>query len=326
MGAAGTKVLFLSKQEVDGLLTHPETAAAVERVFLADGLGQVRIPPKEVMPMGGKNALFAMPGCDYALGVAGVKWTNFYPGHPRGLPTCWSHVLVLSRVEDGQPYAILDATGITARRTAAGHGVVAAKYLARPEPRVLGIVGCGVQGCAAMQAFPLAFPLECIKVFASPRSLARARSVLESCAVPVRPVSSMEALAEGCDIILTATTSETPLLRAGLVPEGCFVDAMYAFHDVDPALSRTADKWVLGQWDADRPEILEDPDTAGAVDARDVYGTLGEIVCGKKPGRRRPEERIVFTHMGMAALDIAVADLAVQKARAQGVGQLLQLN
>lgn len=327
-GYAGTEVLFLSKQDVDRLLTYPDTVNAVERAFLSDGNGQMCVPKKGFIHTGEKSLLFPMAACLYDLGVAGVKWTNFYPQSPKGLPTCWSHVLVLSRIEDGQPFAILDATSITSYRTAGGHAVVAARHLAKPDSKVLGIMGCGVQGMSAIRSFTQHFDLEKIKIFTSKRSEEACRPVLEKeISVPVQFCDTPAEMARDCDIIVTATTSPTPLLTADMVPPGCLVTAMYAFRDLDPALSRLADKWVLGQRDSDTEEILEAPFyEAGQLNEHDVYASLGEIVSGKKPGRENAQERIVFTHMGMGSLDIAVADSLVKKALELGYGQRLKLN
>lgn len=326
--SSGTEVLFLNKQDVDGLLTYPDTVEAVERAFLSDGNGKLCVPEKGFIHAGEDSLLFPMSACLYDLGLAGVKWTNYYPNSPKGLPPCWSHVLILSRLEDGQPFAILDATSITAFRTGGGHAVVAAKYLAKPEPKVLGILGCGTQGMSAIRSFTQHFALERIKVFTSPRSREANRPVLErEIPVPVEFFDSPGEMAEDCDVIVTATTTPKPLLMADMVPPGCLVTALFAFRDLDPALSRLADKWVLGQWDSDTEEILQAPFyEKGQLRKEDVYASLGEIVSGKKPGRERPDERIVFTHMGMGALDIAVADQLVKKALDLGVGQHLRLN
>ena len=123
-----------------------------------------------------------------------------------------------------------------------------------------------------------------------------------------------KALAEQSEILITATTSHTPVIRAEWVPQGAFVGGVYSFYDLDSTLSAQADKWVLGHRRSDGDEILDNPDFAGKLSAGDVYGTLGEIVCGKLPGRESPDERIVFTHMGMGALDIAIGNRIVEKA------------
>lgn len=322
-----TNLLFLSKQDVDALITPEDVFAAVESVFRSDGQGHVIAPVKELMRAGNGAALFAMPGLLADAGVAGVKWTNFYPHQPQGLPVCWGHVLILTHTETGQPFAVLDATTITNHRTAGGHTVVAAKYLANPGARTMGVLGCGAQGQSAIRSFDRIFELDRILVHTRTREKFEAfraqaqdglRARLDYAATP-------RELAEQSEILITATTAHEPVIKAEWVPQGAFVGGVYAFHDLDPALSAQADKWVLGHRISDGDEILEHPDLAGKLSSGDVYGTLGEIVCGKLPGRERPEERIVFTHMGMGALDIAIGNRIVEKAEAMGMGQRLRL-
>lgn len=324
-----TNILFLSKDDVDDLITSELVVDAVESAFIADGRGGVYIPPKEVMPMGddGLNALFAMPGYIRDLGVAGVKWTNFYPQQPDGLPTCWGHVLLLSDSRSGQPYAMLDATTITAMRTGGGHAVVAAKALAKRNVETLSILGCGAQARAAINSFDRHFSLK--KIILSCLDKAQFLQCREELQGELRSelcwTEDVRALTEQADILITATTSEMPIIEANWIPPGCFVAALYSFHDLSPAISHEADKWVIGHWDSDRIEILEEPTFAGKIDTGDVHSSLGEILCGIKPGRESDTERIVFTHMGMGALDIAVGTSLVEKAREEKVGQVLRL-
>lgn len=320
-------VLFLDKETVDGLVSYPLVWEAVESVFRSDGRGKVFIPRKEFITIGEQSQLFPMSACLYDEGIAGVKWTNFYPANPFGYPTCWSHVLILTHLDDGQPYAILDCTGITARRTAGGHAVVAAEILSNPNPRVIGIAGLGAQGLAAVQAFDQRFHPDEIRILTGERSRAKNEEMLrQTISTPLRFVSSGRELAEDSSILVTATTASQPVLREEDVPPGCLVAGMYSFIDLDPALSHAADKWILGQHGSDREEILEDPLLAGKLKEADIHASLGEILCGLRPGRESREERIVFTHMGMASLDLAVADRVVALARKQGLGQTLRLN
>jgi len=322
-----TDVLFLDRGTTEKLLSYPLVWKAVERVFASDGNGAMFAPRKEFIQVGERSQLFPMSACLYDLGVAGVKWTNFYPLNPSGYPTCWSHILILSYLEDGRPYAILDATGITNYRTAGGHAVIASKYLANPAPRVLGVAGCGAQGLSAVRGFSRMYDLAEIRIFTGRRSRERCGAMLEKeIPVPIRFVDSGREMAEGCDIIVTATTAPKPVLLAEDIPKGCFVAGMNSFIDLDPRFSTEADKWVLGQRDTDREEILEDPLLAGRLREEDVCASLGEIVCGRKAGRENPEERIVFTHMGMASLDISVADELVRLAVKNHMGQWLRLN
>ena len=80
-----------------------------------------------------------------------------------------------------------------------------------------------------------------------------------------------------------------------------------------------------GPPESDRIEILEHPSFGHLLDPSDVYASLGEIVCGRVPGRENDRERIVFSHMGMGTLDITVGVHLVEKARRLGVGRTLRL-
>lgn len=329
MAGHPTELLFLSKADIDSIITYEDVVRAVEAAFLTDGRGEMYVPPKEIMePVpGSPNALFAMPGMLKDIGIAGVKWVGFYPESPEGLPTLWGILLILSHISNGQPYAILDATTITAMRTSGGHAVAAARQLARPDSRRLGVLGCGAQGESGIISFDRHFDLEEITVYNTSRERFEALKsrIGDSLNARLTRSESPQTLCEGADIILAATTSEEPLIRAEWVPEGCFVAAMYAFNDVDPRLHETADKWVIGHAGSDREEILDNPAFAGRLVKDRVYGTLGEILAGEKPGRESSRERIVFTHMGMGTLDIAVGNLLVEKAQALGLGQTLRL-
>lgn len=323
------EILYLNKQDVDSLCTYPDVVAAVEEAFYADGMGQMIVPSKEVMRVGAEraNCIFAMPGCLENLETAGVKWTTFYPKQPESYPTIWAHILILSHIHNGIPYAILDATTITNMRTSGGHAVVAAKYLAKKNAKVLSILGCGAQGCSAIHSFDENFTLERIKVYDSyAPSIERCREEMAGkLRAKLEFVDSPQALTEECDILLSATTCRTPLIQAEWIPAGCLVDAMFAFNDIDPQISRLADKWVVGNRASDKIEILDHPHFGHLLSGDDIYASLGEIVCGKLPGRENDQERIVFSHMGMGTLDIAVGTRLVKKAQALGIGQTLRL-
>lgn len=323
------EVLFLSKQDVESILTYRDVVSAVEDAFRADGQGQMIVPSKEVMRVGPNkaNCIFAMPGCLENLNTAGVKWTNFYPAQPEDYPTIWAHVLILSHEDNGMPYAILDATAITNMRTAGGHAVVAAKHLARKGAKTLGVLGCGAQGRSAVASFDENFDLERIVVCdANPAALEDcARQMEGGLRAKLELTGDARAMAERSDILLTATTCRTPIIKAEWLPEGCLVDAMFAFNDIEPEISRYCDKWVLGNRGSDRIEILEHPNFGRLLNPDDVYATLGEVICGKAPGRESDKERIVFSHMGMGTLDIAVGVHLVEKAKRLGVGQTLRL-
>ena len=122
------------------------------------------------------------------------------------------------------------------------------------------------------------------------------------------------------------TTSTEPVVLDKMIKPGCHVAATFAFADLDPKFSKTADKWVLGSWARDS-EWIESPFFPGGpvLSKKDVYGDLSEIAAGKKPGREKKAERTVMSHLGIGALDVAVAHHVYQLALEKGVGKKLRL-
>lgn len=319
---------FLSKQDVDSLITYEDVVQAVEQVFLADGLGELVVPRKEKMVLDkeGKKVLLPMPGYIKTMDTAGMKWMSFYPDK-KEIPAIWGQLLILTDPDSGLPYAVMDATTITNMRTAGGHAVVAAKYLARRDSKVLSVIGCGAQGRSAIASFDRSFDLERIIVYDSfPDSLKRCKQELEDrLRAKLCFADSIYEAVSQADILVTATTSKTVLVKEEMVPEGCFCAAVYCFNDLDPKLSRGADKWVLGHGLSDQVQVLDNRNYGPLISGENVYTTLGKIVAGKKPGRTGDRECIVYTHMGMGPLDIAVGRTVYEKAVRQNVGQILHL-
>lgn len=138
------KTLLLSQSDVASLLSMDTAVAAVESAFAAYGRGEAVMPPKVYLALAAYDGdLRAMPA--YVDGSAGVKWVNSHPMNPArfGLPSVRG-LYILSDPATASPLAVMDATRITAVRTGAA-GAIASKHLARPNPRTIGFVGCGVQ-------------------------------------------------------------------------------------------------------------------------------------------------------------------------------------
>lgn len=328
MSALNVEVLVLNKAEIEKLVTYEDVIQAVEIAFRAQGTKyQLSQPPNTHLftdyPNNSK-LLLSMPCYIKSINVAGIKWTNAYYGNQKpGIPPIWGGVVVLNDPETGIPYAIMDDTAITSLRTAGGHAVVAAKYLARKDSRTMTIIGCGVQGRAGLLAFRKMFPLEVIKVFdVRPEAIsAFQREMYSQVAVKIIPVKTAEEAFEGADIIMLATSANRPILMEPMVPTGCFVVGLCRFLGIDTAISRKADKWVLGNRVTDSDFNI--PDIGLSYDY--VYADMGEIVTGAKRGRENDQERILYTHMGMGSHDIALASIAYTKATEQGLGTKVRL-
>src|SRR5512136_3270185 len=154
------KILYLSQAEVASLgVSMREIIDTLEAAFREHGSGKVEMPPKPGIHTMPDAFIHAMPAFIPALHSAGIKWVSGYPDNQkRGLPYI-TGLLILNDVETGIPYAVMDCAWITAYRTGAA-SALAARYLARPESRVVGILACGVQGRTNLEALKVLFPIE----------------------------------------------------------------------------------------------------------------------------------------------------------------------
>jgi ornithine cyclodeaminase/alanine dehydrogenase len=172
------KLLYLSQANVVSVgLEMAEIIELLETAFKEKGEGRVEMPPKPgIHPGEGDNFIHAMPAYIPAMNSAGVKWVSGFPeNYKRGLPYI-NGLLILNDPETGLPLSVMDCAWITAMRTAAATAV-AARYLARPESSLAGILGCGVQGRTNTEALNVLFPLK--KVMAYDVDAAAARSFAE---------------------------------------------------------------------------------------------------------------------------------------------------
>lgn len=261
-----------------------------------------------------------------SLNLYGLKQADVYCQRDPGdsLPMLWGSLIVLTRPENALPYAIMDGTSITNMRTAGGHVVVAAKYLARKDSKTLAIIGCGAEGRTGFQSLLNNFPLELVKIYDLKQETVTTflEEMNKEFTVRIVPATSTKEAVAGADIILTATSASELVVLEPWVEKGCFVAGVTAFRDLDPMLSVTADKWVLGAHELDNHLIIEGhaAPVAKEISRENVYADMGEIVTGAKPGRETNQERIVYTHMGMGAHDVILANMAYNRAVKKGKG------
>lgn len=323
------RVRLIGKELTEKLVQMDDVFTAVDETFQALGRGQIFHPVKEPIWMGegGANMLIAMPAHLKEKKIVGMKWVNMYPIQQPGLPSSYGNLLILSHEENGQPYAILEATAITAMRTAGGHAVVAAHYLARKGARSLAVIGCGAEAQAGVRNFLHAMPgLEEVRLFdLRPQAMETIRTQVGERARVFCCAAAQEAV-EPADIVLMVTTATKPIVRFEWLKKGAFVAGLYSFNDLDPACATKADKWFLGSRETDGGQIIHAPRMAQYhLREEDVAGDLGEVAAGLCPGRESDDEIIVYTHMGMGALDVAVGDVIFRRAEEAGLGQMVDL-
>jgi ornithine cyclodeaminase/alanine dehydrogenase-like protein (mu-crystallin family) len=214
---------------------------------------------------------------------------------------------------------------ITAMRTGAATAV-AAKYLARPESSLLGVLGCGVQGRTNLEALNVLFPLERVMAYDTRAEVARdyADRMGQRFDLDVSVAATPREAVAGCDLIVTAgPILKTPhaTIQAGWMDEGAFASLVDFDSYWHPAAMKEADKFCT-----DDLSQLRYYETAGYFqDIPPVHADLGELVTGKKPGRQTDSERTMAANLGLALDDMAVAPLVYKGAVEKGIGTTLPL-
>ncbi len=235
-------------------------------------------------------------------------------------------VVLLHDLEHAIPHAIMEGGLITAMRTSAVAGV-GAKYLANPGSKVAGLVGAGVIGRTMIMALTSAMPsLEEIRLFDLNRERAKGLAQEFKDQVAVKVVDSIAEAYTGADIVTSQTTSKKNIVKDEWIPGGSYYAHMAANEAEDAAFLNTdllvVDNWdTLKTWDFFPPTRL----VAEKQLLDEVVINLGDILIGKKEGRKYPTQRILFANLGMGCLDITIADRIYKNALAKGLGQKLKL-
>ncbi len=333
---AGLWVRFLSGPDIDRLsLTSDEIVNAVEAAVLAHGRGLALVEPRvHLMPENGGAGHFNvlrghLPGAGVD-GVSGVKVVgDFVANYARGLPSELG-LLTLYDPGTGIPLSIMDATMITASRTGA-MTAVGARYLARRDARILGHVGARGTAFWNVVLLDAGFDLDEIRVTSRrPESReAFAQELAKVTDTPVRVTATADEAFDGADILVEASrlTRPEPLLRTSLVRPGAFVVPYGTISAVEPDLLDVMDKVVVDDWaesQSGRLGALRPHVDSGRLSADSLHAELGQIVAGLRPGRERPDERILLWHRGLAILDIAVGQLILEKAQRADIGTMLR--
>ncbi len=337
MTEAGLWLRFLSGPDIDSLhLSEAEIVSAVADAVRAHGEGRVVVEPRvHLLPdnhgAGHFNVLRGhLSASDGRPGVSGVKVVgDFVANYAAGLPSELG-LLTLYDPETGVPLAIMDATLITACRTGA-MTAVGARYLARPDAKVLGHVGA--RGTAFWNVVLLdeMFDLDEIRI-TSRRPESREAFARELAAVTdtrIRVTGTADEAFDGADILVEASrlTTPEPLLRTASVKPGAFVVPYGTISAVELDLLDVMDKVVVDDWreaQSGRFGALRRHVDTGRLSAESLYAELGQIVTGRRAGRERDDERILFWHRGLAILDIAVGLAILRRAEQQDEGTMLR--
>jgi alanine dehydrogenase len=307
--------LYLTEANVDSLLTSADAVAAVECCFLRMAAGQVENRPRERLRL--EDGAFAvMAAVDRELGLAGVKTYAWLPG---GTP----FVVVLFDTARAELAAVIEADKMGQLRTGAASGV-AAKYLAREGATSLGILGCGWQARSQVACIREALPgIERVSAYCRTQE-----SLAKFCKETGAEPAESHRDPAGCDVVVTVTTSRDPVLRGEWLRPGALVCAVGAnderARELDNVVLQRAAFVCCDSREQARIESgdLIEPVEAGVLDWLEVH-ELQEVVAGEVEGRQSADDIVVFKSNGLAAWDVAIGSVALEKARKKRVGKRL---
>jgi len=333
---ASVRTLLLTGKQVKKLLDMKDVLGAVENAYRHKGLGKVQMPPKAYLFYEKFNGdLRTMPSYVEDMDVSAVKIVNVHPDNAKnfGMRTVMA-VLVLVNPHTGAPLAFMDATHITDMRTG-GASAVASKYLARPNPKILGIIGCGNQARTQMLALITQFGhLDEVRLYdmfpEKSKALAREfRRHYKEQVGKIKAVQNAKDCVIDSDIVVTVTSARAPVVLDEWVKDGTHFNCMGADapgkQEMDPKILKRA-RLVIDDWEqASHSGEINVPLAKGEMTKDDVDVEIGHIVAGLKPGRQSDQQITVFCSTGLAVQDCLTAKIAYDAAIVQKIGRSMQI-
>ena len=290
--------LFLNEEQVREHLRMIELIPAMEKALIDFSAGRVTQPVRSIISIDPPGGFLGLMPALTPNGL-GLKAVTFYPSNvERGIPTHMATIFLVDP-QTGTPLAIIDGRYITEMRTAAV-SAVATKLLASPGAKVLAILGSGVQARSHVEALRLVRQFDEIRVW-SPTFEHANRFAQE---IGATALSAEEAVRDA-DVIVTVTSSTTPVLKGAWLKPGCHVNAVGACRPDWRELDDEAMQGSIVFVDSREGALEESGDVI--LSGAKIYAELGEALAGKVPSHAN--ETTIFKSLGMAVEDIAAATL-----------------
>jgi ornithine cyclodeaminase/alanine dehydrogenase-like protein (mu-crystallin family) len=330
--------LLISDEEVKKILTIEDALDAVESAFrqygrqLAGGNGfEYRFPPppKRELRIEGKNLPHGDPKNHFiSQGIASLEDTKM---------SVLQHTLWFQNRKAGIFHLIDNASGntiaivmnnsgyISWMRTCA-EGAIAAKYLSRENARIAGIVGTGLQGRGQLQFLTRVRTIEKAFVHSGRRRDEKfAREMGENLGIEVVAANTVEDVARTSDILVTVTRATTPIIKGEWIAQGTHINGIGADcplkAELDAETLKKADKLIIDCEQMLNVAQMRLPMEQGILQAENIYGTIGEIVAGIKPGRETSSEITLYQSTGMTIPYVTINARIFEKARKMGLGR-----
>jgi ornithine cyclodeaminase len=326
------EVRIINQDLVRKLLPMETAMEAVADAFRALSAGKAINPLRQVMPLPeGLGVQVTMPAYMGHLRTTGLKAITVFPGNEGTVFDSHQGAVLLFGSEHGELQALVDASAITAIRTAAASGV-ATRLLAREDATNLAILGSGTQAASHLQAMLLARPIRRVRVWSRTPAHAQrfARLATDQIGAEIEPMPTAREAVQDADIICTTTAAPTPVLLGEWLGSGVHINAVGSSVPITRELDTNA--MVRSRLFVDRRESTLNeagdflmPLREGAIDEGHINGEIGEILLGQNPGRISPKEITLFKSLGLAVQDLASAHIVYQAAVDRGLGTTVTL-
>lgn len=310
--------MVLNEDLIKENLSVKEVIDRIEETYKWYAQGKIIMPSKLTLDMSGLNVpnwMNSMPAYIEPCDTVGIKWVGGFINNPKkGLPYIKAKILI-NDPQTGLMRALLFGDWISDIRTGA-QTAVAAKYLAVEQPKIVTIIGCGVQGFSTLECLLETFEFDEIRLCDLNQQNMKdfAEKLKQITTTPIKTFTENEKGVRDSDIIVTATTADAPLVKNEWVKEGALVSTIGSFQELDEKLVLGCDKIVVDQLGQHyhRGEFVKLFES-GKLAKENVHGEITQIMSGKIKGREDNKERIVMSIVGMGCLDISIAAMLYEK-------------
>ncbi len=321
------KTLILGRSDMMGLVSPAEYVACVEQAYRMHGEGRFSMEPKGHIVLAKYPGEWeAMPSYIEEPEAAACKWVSIREQNRErfDLPTVFS-ILIYTHPETGFPLAICDGSYHTVMRTGAS-SAVSAKWLARPDSKVLAIVGAGHMAEGTIETCNEVFEWDEVRVWS------RSRETLDNFArryegrfsFLLRTSTNLEEVVTGADVVVTVTPARGPIVLDEWIAPGTHLAAVGADksgdQELDGRILQRARIFVDDIRQCRTDGEINVPLAEGLITESDLAGEIGEVITGRKPGRTSAAEITLFDSTGIALQDSATVPLEYERALAAGVG------
>ncbi len=326
------KIRILSQFDVRQLLDMGECIEAMATALSAVTQGEATLPLRQAIWLPKRIGILGlMPAALHSPPRTGLKAVTVFPGNHGTELDAHQGAVLLFEAERGRLLAIVDASSITALRTAAVSGL-ATRALSNPDAPDLALLGSGVQAASHLEAMLRVRPIRRVRVWSRHQDHAAAFAETQSnrWQVPVDACGTAREAVADADLICTVTSAREPVLQGSWITRGAHVNAVGSSlpnnRELDAEAVRQARLFV----DRRESTLNEAGDfllakAEGLVTDDHIQGELGEVLLKRVTGRVSAGEITLFKSLGLAVEDLAAADLVYRKSLQTGAGVEVEL-